>query len=219
MTTYFWDMDHTIIDNDCDVSWKQFLVNEGLAGPEQLELADEFYRQYERGELKVDEYLEFQLAEFAGCSQAKVEELCGRHFEDVVKHTFYPKAVKMLEDQRLAGGTRILLTATNREIARPLSERLEMDDVIASELEMTNGVFTGRPTGVYCCGEGKASRLEAYCRHNGIDLSTVHYYGDSISDRYVLEIVGYPHVVNPMPALRELALEQRWDILDFKDGD
>ena len=33
---YFFDMDHTLIDNDCDVSWKDFMVAEKLAPPEAL---------------------------------------------------------------------------------------------------------------------------------------------------------------------------------------
>ena len=28
---YFWDMDHTIINNDCDVSWKAFMHAKGIA--------------------------------------------------------------------------------------------------------------------------------------------------------------------------------------------
>ncbi len=27
---YLFDMDHTLIDNDCDVSWKQFVVRHNL---------------------------------------------------------------------------------------------------------------------------------------------------------------------------------------------
>ena len=37
---HFWDMDHTLIDNDCDVSWKEFLIAEGLAPAADRELVD-----------------------------------------------------------------------------------------------------------------------------------------------------------------------------------
>ena len=37
---YVWDMDHTIIDNDCDVSWKKFLVEKKIAPESDFEEAD-----------------------------------------------------------------------------------------------------------------------------------------------------------------------------------
>ena len=48
---HFWDMDHTLIDNDCDVSWKEFLIAGGLAPASDRELIDLYYEQYTCNEL------------------------------------------------------------------------------------------------------------------------------------------------------------------------
>ena len=44
---HIFDMDGTLIDNDCDVSWKLFLVRSGIAPRDDLELADRFYENRE----------------------------------------------------------------------------------------------------------------------------------------------------------------------------
>ena len=36
----FFDMDHTVLDMDCDVSWKYFLADKGLAPPADRTEAD-----------------------------------------------------------------------------------------------------------------------------------------------------------------------------------
>jgi phosphoserine phosphatase len=48
-------------------------------------------------------------------------------------------------------------------------------------------------------------------------LEDVHYYGDSLPDVHVLERVGHPVAVNPMPGLRTLARERGWRVWDFSN--
>ena len=42
-TLHIFDMDGTLVDNDCDVSWKVFLVDIGVAPRGDLELAQKYY--------------------------------------------------------------------------------------------------------------------------------------------------------------------------------
>ena len=63
---YLFDMDETLINVDCDVTWKEFAVKYGYAPENALAEADRFYLEYCAGTLDIDEFLTFQLAEFAG---------------------------------------------------------------------------------------------------------------------------------------------------------
>ncbi len=215
MDYHFWDMDHTVIDNDCDVSWKEFLISTGRAGPEQQEIVDKFFQQYLDGTLDDKAFMEFQLQEMRGKSLDELRVLTQEHFDTVVKPKIYPRAEAMIREQIAAGHLVCLLTATNREIALPLADYFGFRDIIATELEMLDGVFTGRTTGIYCCAEGKLTKLKAYCATNGIDLADAHYYGDSTSDLPVLHAVGHPHAANPREKVRTLACQNDWDIIDF----
>ena len=215
MKYYFWDMDHTIINNDCDVSWKEFLISEGIADESAQQLADQFYDDYKNNCLDDEAFMAFQLEEFAGKTINEMTLMCQAHFDKVVKQTIYNEARRMISDQLSAGDFVSLLTATNDVIARPLALELGIEHIIATNLEMVDDKFTGKTTGIYCCAEGKLEKLKIYCQENGIDLSDVHYYGDSSSDIPVLEAVGFPFACNPMESLEFKATSESWPVLNF----
>jgi len=57
-----------------------------------------------------------------------------------------------------------------------------MDDIICSELEVKDGVLTGKPKGNLCYGNEKLVRLREYCEKNNTDVDDAWYYGDAIID-------------------------------------
>ncbi len=213
---YFFDMDHTLIDNDCDVSWKDFMVAENMAPREALKIAADFYHTYLEGRLDPDAFTLFQLNEFIGRTEAEMSLLCRKHFEVMVKARIYPEAEALVRNTIAAGRLAVLLTATNRLIAKPLADYFGIDRIIATELETDDRVrFTGKFAGVYAAAQGKVTLAEKFCRDNGLCLSNAAYYGDSINDRFILDAVGFPFVVNPGAELKKLAVEKGWKILYF----
>ncbi len=212
----FWDMDHTICDNDCDVSWKEFLFATGRAPADDRKLVDHYFDLYNQNALPFDEFMEFQLKEFVGKTPAEMAPLCQEHFDTMALPKIYPQAEAMIREQLAAGDCVCLLTATNSAIAAPLAAYLGVAEMIATQLELKDGVYTGGMSGVYCGGTGKVTDLDAYCRPLKIDPGEVWYYGDSTSDQYVLGHVGHPVATNPSDVLRAMAEKKGWEILDFK---
>ena len=211
----FWDMDHTVINNDCDVSWKGFLVGQGIAPASDQAVADQFYQDYLNNELDFLAFVDFQLREFIGRTPAEMAKICQRHFEGVVVETIYEEARTEIRLQQAAGVEVVLLTATNREIAAPLASNLGIETILATQLELVDGCFTGKISGIYCCAEGKAQILAGYANERGIDLADCAYYGDSTADVPVLQSVGHPHAVNPSEQLRKTAETNNWPILAY----
>lgn len=212
---HFWDMDHTLIDNDCDVSWKEFLVGRGLAAPDALEQNDFFYEQYKRGELDFEAFIRFQLAEFRGKTLNDLQPLVEAHYKIVVRPLVYAQARERVKRQIRSGARVVLLTATNGVIAAPLAVDFGFPELIATEPEMVDGVFTGDIVPPYCGGVGKLEHLARRCAALGISLADAAYYGDSKTDIPVLEGVGHPICCNPAAALEDVALERHWPILRF----
>ena len=97
-----------------------------------------------------------------------------------------------------------------------MANNLNIDDIICSELEVYNGIMTGRPVGHLCFGEEKAVRLKEYCEKNNSFRSEAWYYGDSISDLPALEAVGKAVCINPDKKLKKTAVERDWKILYWK---
>lgn len=212
----FWDMDHTLIENDCDVSWKTFMIRKGLAPADAMDEADRFFELYNQARLPIEEFLGFQLAEFKGRTLAEMRALCQEHFETIVKPVIYRDAQELVRAQLAAGEHLCLLTATNRYIAEPVAAHLGFPELLASELELQDGVFTGRPDGIYCGGAGKLNHAGDYCTRHGTSLEHAWYYGDSATDIPALHGVGHPVAVNPAARLREEAEAHQWPILEWQ---
>ncbi|HSV98276.1 MAG TPA: HAD-IB family hydrolase [Spirochaetota bacterium] len=216
MIVRFWDMDHTILDNDCDVSWKLFLIEKGIAPRGDLDRIVHFWEQYEMGRLDPVSFNEFQLREFAGRTAGELDALSAEHFEKVVRDKLYGDALKMIKEQREAGDIACMITATNAVIASHVAVYLGFDYIIATMLEISDGRYTGKISGEYCVGAGKIPFMREFCADRGSGLNESYYYGDSIADLPVLEAVGNPVVVNPRETLRRIALERGWPIMDFE---
>lgn len=212
----FWDMDRTLIDTECDGSWKLFLMGRGLAPPEDLELMRRFALDYERGTLDLRAYNAFQLREFAGRTEAEMKALAREHAEALVRPLVFERALELIAELRRAGTRLCLVTATNRVLAEPVAALCGFEHLIATDLEMVDGRYTGRPAGPCRLGAAKLAPMAAFCERWGLTLAEAAYYGDSINDVPVLEAVGRPVAANPSPLLRRVAVERGWEIIDFR---
>ncbi len=212
---YFFDMDHNLIDNDCDVSWKSFVVEQKLAPPDALERATFYYYQYIEGKLEVSDFMDFQLKEFIGRTEAEMKELVHLHFETWVKKTIYTGAEAEVKRVKALGMPIVLLSATNRPIASPVAEYFGFDACLATELELKDGCYTGKLAGEYALGAGKIGMAREYCESHNLTLADAAYYGDSVNDFPILEAVGFPVAANPCPELEAGAVKHNWPIIRF----
>lgn len=212
---YFFDMDHTLIDNDCDVSWKSFVVEQELAPADALERATFYYYQYVDGKLDINDFMDFQLKEFIGKTEAEMEKLVRLHFEMWVKKTIYADAEAEVKRVQARGKPTVLLSATNRVIARPVAEYFGFDACLATELELKDGRYTGKLAGEYALGAGKIGMAREYCESLNLSLNDAAYYGDSVNDFPILKAVGFPVAANPCSELEAGAIEHNWPIVRF----
>lgn len=213
---FLFDMDHTLIDNDCDVSWKHFVVKHNIGPANSLEKADYFYGEYKKGTLDLNAFMQFQLAEFRQQSEFEMMKLADWHFEEYVKDKIYPEAATIVANLLKAGEKVAILTATNRVLAAPLACHLGIKHLLATDLEVAEGHYTGFARGVFNVGKGKITLAERYCKVFALTLAEAAYYGDGYLDRYILGAVGFPVVVNPAPELRTIAESKKWPIKNWE---
>lgn len=213
---WFFDMDHTLIGADCDVTWKEFAVEHGLAPASALEEAERFFEDYNAGTMDVDAFLRFQLREFAGRSVEEVDELSRLHFRERILPHVYDDAMALVAELRDRGARLGILTSTNDRLARPVADYFGISLLAGTRLETEDGRCTGRIAGIYGAGAGKVRILRTLADDMKIPLSRFAYYGDSINDRDILEAVGFPHAVNPSGALRRVAEAAGWPVLNWK---
>ncbi len=219
MKLALFDLDNTLIAGDSDYAWAEFLMEEGIVERESYEQTNKrFYRQYEEGTIRMEDWLAFQLAPLAN---RKREELEGWHREFMrrkVGPLILPKARELLA--RHEDALRVIVTATNRFIVGPICGELGVIHVIASELEEVDGVPTGRPRGTPSFGAGKVTRLTEWLALRGQalgDFSQSWFYSDSHNDIPLLERVTHPVAVDPDAKLGKHAAERRWPVISLRD--
>jgi len=105
----------------------------------------------------------------------------------------------------------IISNATTYAVA-PLARYLDVPHVLATQLEVRQGLFTGNYIEPLCFRHGKVFWAEKLAEELGEEIGRSTFYTDSITDLPLLERVGTRQVVNPDPKLRSLAKKRGWPI-------
>ena len=108
----------------------------------------------------------------------------------------------------------VIVSTSGAEVVEPIGEMLGADRVIATKMVQEEGRYTGEIE-FYAYAGNKASAMEALADAEGYDLAASFAYSDSSTDVPMLAAVGHPHAVNPDKALRKIAAERGWPVLDF----
>src|SRR5204863_4315904 len=78
-----------------------------------------------------------------------------------------------------------------------------------------DGRYTGQ-VAFYAAGAQKVASVRELAEARGYDLAESYAYSDSISDAPLLSAVGHPTAVNPDRALRKMAVERGWPMMEFR---
>jgi len=107
-----------------------------------------------------------------------------------------------------------IVTAASQDLAEILAQVLAFDGAIGSQFsEVVDGVYTGRPTGLFIYRADKARAVQQLAEQRNIDLADSYAYSDSESDLPMLRVVGNPVAVNPDRELLRIAREEDWEIV------
>jgi phosphoserine phosphatase len=138
---------------------------------------------------------------------------------------FFPAAIQRVWWHALRGNTIVLVSGTLAPLAEIVKLALERElrwrgvdckiFVIATQLEIADGCWTGRVSGAAIFGEEKALAVKEFARAQNIPLARCSTYGDSSQDRWMLAAVGHAFAVNPTRRLRYIARSRGWQILSW----
>ena len=89
-------------------------------------------------------------------------------------------------------------------------------EVIATELEVCGGHWTGRLAGEHTSGKAKCRAVRTLAKQRGLRLDLSYAYGDQTADLPMLEAVGHPFAVNPAARLRRIAWKRGWPVFNWR---
>jgi HAD superfamily hydrolase (TIGR01490 family) len=217
------DLDHTLLPLDSDYQWADFLARTGRAGDpaEAQRRNEELMERYNEGRLTAEESAEFMLGLLTRGSPMELAEWHEAFMAEVVRPAILPSAQDLVRSHIADGDLCAIVTATNEFVTAPIARAFGVSHLIATLPETRDGRYTGRIQGTPSFQAGKITRVNEWLAGMKLSLSDferVYFYSDSPNDLPLLEAVSHPIATNPSHALRKVAQERGWQILDlFQD--
>jgi HAD superfamily hydrolase (TIGR01490 family) len=145
----------------------------------------------------------------------QVGQIVTETLHELINPYIYAEAAALIDEHQAAGRDVVLVSASGEEIVKPIGALLGITDVIATRMGVTDGRYNGEVE-FYAAGTAKVDAVTALAKERGYDLADCYAYSDSTSDIPLLECVGHPSAVNPPRALRRLASDNGWPVLEFR---
>jgi HAD superfamily hydrolase (TIGR01490 family) len=150
----------------------------------------------------------------AGYTPEQLRELVAEAMEPILRPLVYAEPLALVKEHHERGEKVYIVSATLQEIVDAIAEDLGFDGALGTVIEVEDGKYTGKPVRALHA-EAKADCVRALAEREGYDLSECTAYSDSHTDLPFLEAVGHPVVVNPDRALKRIAAERAWPVLEF----
>lgn len=153
--------------------------------------------------------------------------VCADETDSLTALSFYPDAMERVAWHAGRGHLLVIVSGTLEPLAERAARALESaleargmrskTRVCATRLERRNERWTGRILGEAMFGEAKARAVRRIAAEANLDLRRCFAYGDSASDRWMLEAVGKPVAVNPSNDLARIARRNEWEVLRWRE--
>ncbi|HEY1517704.1 MAG TPA: HAD-IB family hydrolase [Solirubrobacteraceae bacterium] len=214
----FFDLDRTLMEGSSAFQFGRAAYRAGLLSRRQL-IADGWANLMFRLRGASDESsheLRNRISESLEGIRVRDMDRLGADVLAGVLPRVYPQVLEIAYRHQDEGRRVYIVTAASQDLAEMLAHVLTFDGAVGSQFsEIVDGVYTGRPAGLFIYGRDKARAIERLAHSEAIDLADSYAYSDSASDLPMLRLVGHPVAVNPDSALASAAREERWEVLRF----
>src|SRR3954469_12358330 len=215
----FFDLDKTVIAKSSALAFGRPFYRDGLIS--RRDVVKSAYAQLmfrlgggtdEQAMARTRDYL---AALCKGWHVEQVQQIVAETLDELINPYVYAEAAMLIAEHQAAGRDVVLVSASGDEMVRPIGELLGITDIIATRMGIVDGRYSGEVE-FYAAGPSKVDGVRELAAARGYDLAECYAYSDSSSDLPLLGAVGHPSAVNPDRALRRVALENSWPILEFR---
>ena len=218
MSLAIFDLDNTLIGDDSDFLWGQFLVDQKIVDKSYYEESNaQFYADYKQGTLDIRAFLKFSLKPLSQHPAEQLYQWRQQFVEQVITPVLLPAAFELIDKHRDRGDTLLVITATNRFVTEPIVRLYGIDNLLATTPEFKKGGYTGGFIDVPCFQSGKVTLLEQWLKDSCETLNGSYFYSDSHNDLPLLQKVDHPVAVDPDEKLKLAAENKGWPIISLRD--
>jgi HAD superfamily hydrolase (TIGR01490 family) len=213
----FFDLDRTVIAKSSTLAFGRCFYQSGLVNRRAVLKGAYAQFVYLVAGADADQMTRMRdaLAELCrGWEAAQVRTVVDEAVHELIDPLVYAEAVELFDAHRREGRDVVIVSSSGEEVVAPIGDLLGADRIIATRMAVVDGLYTGE-IDFYAFGPHKADAMRELAEHEGWDLADCFAYSDSATDQPMLDVVGHPTAVNPDKALRQVALERGWPVVDF----
>jgi len=216
----FSDFDGTLSAGFISMDFMDYLAGEGLyqQTPHKLYTKEEYAYQmrileeYKKQKRSYDSWVE-------EWGRSWGRGLAGQRHEDVMaaakeffvafQKNIFPESKALMARLTQAGYHLVFVSAGVWETAELARRYLGMDGVLATQVEVKDGVYTGRLLTDLHKSTGKGAAIDAYRKEHAFG-QPIFAFGDSTGDLPMLERARFPVALNPNKDLQTVAESRGW---------
>ena len=213
----FFDLDKTILAKSSSFAFARPFYKGGLIG--RSDVIRSAYAQFVflasgADHDQMESMREYMSKLVADWDVETVRQIVAETLDEIVDPMVYAEAVELIAEHKAAGRDVVIISSSGTDVVEPIGARLGADICIGTQVAIEDGKYTGEIL-FYAYGENKAEAARVLAAEHGYDLADCYAYSDSMTDLPLLSVVGHPTAVNPDEALRAVAVEREWPIVDF----
>lgn len=217
-TAAFFDLDKTVIATSSMLAFSGQFYTAGLIGRKDVirsAYGRALYLAAGADHSRMERLRTELSALVTGWPVQTVRDIVAETLHKVVEPLIYDEARALIAWHREQGHEVVLVTSAGEDVAEPVGRLLGFDQIISTRMAVENGCYTGEIV-FYAYADQKVTAIRELAAERGYDLGDCFGYSDSITDLPLLRAVGRPHVVNPDRALRRVAADHAWPVLEFR---
>ena len=133
-----------------------------------------------------------------GIKEQDLSKLVKSFYEEKLKTIVYEDALKMMKKLKNEGYDIYLISASPEFYINEFYNIEEVDKIIGTKFNFSDGIFTRKMEGENCKGEEKVRRLKEVLKNEKteVDFKESYMFSDSLSDKPLLDLVGKPYLIN-----------------------
>ncbi|MCR9278471.1 MAG: HAD-IB family hydrolase [Pseudomonadaceae bacterium] len=209
----FFDLDRTLISGYSISAFALERLRSGATTPAMLWIQARAFGLYLLGRWDYERLTDVCMAQLAGEDAGAFASFSERVYRRHLRRKIYPDARRLVRRHKAAGRHVVMVTSASRFQAAPIARSLRIGEICCTELQVVDGILTGRAD--TCFGAGKLRAASTVAQRMGASLAHSRFYTDSEEDLALLDRVGRPVAVNPKRNLRQIAARRDWPVLDF----
>ncbi|MBW3698477.1 HAD-IB family hydrolase [Vibrio sp. T187] len=212
------DLDKTLISVDSISLWNAYLLKNQLINDSTfITRNDEFIQSYHKGELNLNDYIEFCMQPLAHISVDRISQMAQQFANTMIVDKVFPSAKNLIKDLNSDPSiTLLIISASPSFLVKHIARMLNIEHYIGTDIMVNEGCYAPLISGTASFKEGKVTRLKGWLTSTNVHFAETHFYTDSYNDLPLLLDADKAYAVNPCPQLTAHATTANWPILTWE---